>query len=401
MNQKNVLFLIITMLLISMFAFSYEEGLAYVEAIGKGASQALSYLKSRQNPDGGFSEPGESSDLILTCWVLVAGSTAGEKPSIWASGGQTAETFISRHVSEATALIDIEMIVLALSSSGEDARDVEGKNMVSILKAHIGKDGRIGSNIKEHCWGMIALRACGESINAKSIEWLYSRQREDGGWADQEEQLVSDTALAVEALVATGEADSSVVKPSMELLRGKMRNDGGFPGAQDRSETAITAQVVRAIYAVGDDPASPAWTKEGNNPYKYLSTVQSQDGHYFYAPQIESQPALTTAMTVPSVFGKHLPLGVKSIHAPLEASDVTAIDDFGMAGASMRPSENLNVSEESENEFEGLRVEASGRRISWFSDFWLFIFTLSGYFIVVLLTLLVLRLSQRKKRPLT
>ncbi|MDD5747921.1 MAG: terpene cyclase/mutase family protein [Actinomycetota bacterium] len=357
------------------------------------AESAISFLKSHQNTDGGFSEPGESSEVFLTCWALVAGSVAGKKPLSWASNGQTAETFISKLTNGATALLDIELITLAVSSSGENPRDIDGTNMVSIIRANVDKDGGIGQTIKEHCWGLIALRSADETISSNMVKWLISKQREDGSWADSGKDVTEVTSLAIEALVATGEADSNLIRPSLLFLRNRMNKDGGFAGQSGKSESILTSNVIRAIYAAGDDPNLPAWTFEGHNPLNFLESLAAQDGHFFYAPEVESQPSLATAIAVPSLLGKHLPSGVKSARASLGGEGGAAVDDLGNTGAGMKPGENTK----SRNRLRprsSLRSKATGKRMSWFSDFWLFVFCALSYVVVLIIAMHLLRRSE-------
>lgn len=58
--------------------------------------KALSYLRSAQNPDGGFSNAGGASDTSSTAWCVQALVAMGEDPAgqAWSKGGNTPRGFI-------------------------------------------------------------------------------------------------------------------------------------------------------------------------------------------------------------------------------------------------------------------------------------------------------------------
>ncbi|MHB8895273.1 MAG: hypothetical protein ACYC99_08890 [Candidatus Geothermincolia bacterium] len=297
----------------------------------KGVGEAVTYIKARQTAEGGFAEPGASPDGLTTCWAMIAGSSAGEDVLSWKNGGEVPLAFLESQAESLESLSAIETYTLALAEAGADPGDFAGRNLPALIRAAAKEDGRIGENVSETCWGLIALAAAGEKPPPKTVSWLIERQRADGGWGESDKVVVTDTALAVQALVGLGEAEASVTGPAMKMLRDKMAGDGGFAGENGSSNTELTAQVLCAISAVGEDPASEAWTFHGNNPAGFLDTMQAADGHYLYSKGTESQPAMTTSMAVPAAGGKHLPLEAESA----VASPANGIRDLGATGAGL------------------------------------------------------------------
>lgn len=103
--------------------------------------------------------------------------------------------------------------------------------------------GRWGTNYIYGTWSvMIALNAAGEDMQApyirKTVDWLKARQHEDGGWGEScasywDERkdeavasLPSQTAWAMLALMAAGEAESDVVKRGIDYLCSADRRGG-------------------------------------------------------------------------------------------------------------------------------------------------------------------------------
>ena len=418
---KSLRSAILITLLVTLLSMPVS-GLAYA-----GVNEGVSYLKGRQNADGGFSEPDESSSGILTGWTILAGFSSIKDPTGWYEAGEAAVKYVYAAASEETALTDLELYALALSEAGTDPLSASGENLLSLIKAHIGDDGKIGKSLDEHCWGIISLVSAGEKVPTKSTNWLVSKQREDGGWADKSEDIVRQTALGVEALVAAGEADTDIIRKALKLLREKMSSDGGFAGKTKATDGQLTASVVRAIYAAGDDPASTSWTFEGANPVSFLNSLQAPDGHYRYSSGVDSQPAMTTAMVLPALSGKHFPLSAEGVKAALVGEDTQGepVHDLGTEGAEAEAeagseptgseptgSEVEPASSSNESAVEtggpaisrvnGASAGAIGQKATWFGDLWLFLIICVAYLVVLAVAALIAgKLGSPGKRTLS
>lgn len=321
-------------MLTACLAISAMAVISTAPAAATGAADAIAYLKAKQGADGGFAEPEASSDVATTCWALLAGTSAGEKAMGWTNGGVDPLKFLESESVSLSRLGDMEMVALALAEAGGDPRNLAGKNLVALIEAH-AKDGKIGGTIAEHCWGMLALTAAKEKLPDNSEGWLVANQRADGGWGESESVVIADTALAVEALAGTGSAENSVTDSALKFLRSKMGADGGFAGPTGGSNSQLTASVVRAVYAAGEDPSSGRWSAGGNSPVKFLGSMQAADGHYAYSRGVESQPAMTSAMAAVGASGKYFPLAA----ATSQEQGATGTHDLGATGAGMVPAQ--------------------------------------------------------------
>jgi squalene-hopene/tetraprenyl-beta-curcumene cyclase len=103
--------------------------------------------------------------------------------------------------------------------------------------------GRWGTNYVYGIWSVLgALNAAGEDMDApyvrRAVDWLLARQQEDGGWgescgsywtklkAEKVESTPSQTAWALLALMAAGEAESEAVARGIDCLRRAPQRDG-------------------------------------------------------------------------------------------------------------------------------------------------------------------------------
>lgn len=103
--------------------------------------------------------------------------------------------------------------------------------------------GRWGTNYVYGTWSVLsAFNAAGEDMTAphvrKAVEWLKSRQRDDGGWGEDcasywpnrkdevKASTPSQTAWAVLGLMAAGEVDSDAVRRGVEYLMSAPREGG-------------------------------------------------------------------------------------------------------------------------------------------------------------------------------
>lgn len=296
-----------------------------------GQAEAVAFLKGRQGADGGFAEPDAQSDGVTTCWALLAGTAAGEDAGAWTKGGRTPVEYLKAQADAIDALEEMELFTLALSEAGQEAASVGGKDLVALINAQVGDDGRIGGNAREHCLGLTALRAAGEDPPPGSTTWLVEHQRADGAWGESDEVVIEDTALALEALVACDAAEDAVTARAVEFLKGKMAADGGFPNASGTSDAVVTATVMRAIKALGQDPSSQQWSFQGNTPAAFLGGLQASDGHYQRSRGVDAQPALTTAVALPAAAGEFFPLGTESASARAGPG----VRDLGTMGAGL------------------------------------------------------------------
>jgi prenyltransferase beta subunit len=240
------------------------------------------YVLSRQQPDGGFAEPGASSDPSLTAWAVLGLAAVDRAPA------SAAEYLEGKPYPEAT---DLALRTLALRAVD---RDVEA--LTDRLETLRRPDGRIGPLVNSTAWGVLALRSAGRPAGA-SRRFLLRQQRRSGGWswALRGPADSNDTAAVVQALRAVGVSPrASALRRGVAYLRRLQRPDGGFSLVAGRAADAqSTAWAIQAFVAVGKEP--------GRGAFRYLASLRRPDGSYRYSRQRVSTPVWVTAQVLPAL----------------------------------------------------------------------------------------------------
>ena len=293
--------------------------------------QALGYLRSLQNDDGGFSNPGEESSLSNTQWVIMALVAAGENPHDWMKNGQSPIDYVSTNAKNLTGSTDYERMILALVAAGADPRAFAGRDFVMELKkAYLEDNGQFSDFTYTTIWGILALSSAEEDVS-KSAEWLKRQQNADGGfaWAPGEKSDFDDTAAVIEALIAAGERpESSVISDALEYLHAGQNTDGGFRYyGTSPSNAASDAWVIQALVACGQDPRGETWTVNGTNPVDHLLSLQQSDGSFYYTSYIKSNPGYMTVCALMALLGQPHPIKPRpqlQLPEPTETAPFTA-----------------------------------------------------------------------------
>jgi hypothetical protein len=254
------------------------------------AASPADYVLAHQQPDGGFAEPGQSSDPSLTAWAVLGLTAAGKQPSRPAA--EYLETAPARTANE------LALRVLALRALGRNTDE-----LVTRLERMRRPDGRIGTLVNSTIWGVIALRAAGRPAGT-SVRYLLRAQRRGGGWSwlPRGAPDSNDTAAALQALRAAGVSPRArAIHRGVRYLRSLQRLDGGFALAPGRAADAqSTAWAIQAFVATGRKPGAPA--------FRYLASLRREDGSYRYSKAYAATPVWVTSQVLPALARKPFPL---------------------------------------------------------------------------------------------
>jgi hypothetical protein len=284
----------------SLFAASAS---AATPASVTSATAAAIWLKTQQQPDGGFERlfPGfETRDAALaiaeqaqtgTTWSTsearsaVQAVTTNGSPSpldfleqdsaVVGAGGSAAKTIVLT-----TAPLGLDP-----TSFGSPAAPV---NLVTLMGGcSVSEDPAI-SNLM---YILLAEKlACG-SISAAGLTNLRSQQQPDGSWAgfDGATLDVDTTALAVETLIAGG-ADGSdpAVHNALAFFAANHQTDGAWQsfGSDDPNSTSLA---ILGITAAGYDVESPCW-RDTTHPAS-AGTAYASPTTWLQSQQLTSPPA--------------------------------------------------------------------------------------------------------------
>lgn len=281
---------------------------------------ALNYLRTLQNDDGGFGEKDRGTSEEMTAWAIMAIVASGQDPHNWKKNGKSPIDYLRDNKKNITGSTGFERVILALVASGEDPYDFDGLDLVEKLKKdYLEPNGQFSDFTYTTLWGILALSSAGEDVS-KSAEWLKSQQNDDGGfaWLPGEKSDCDDTAAAIEALIAAGEnPDSVVIKDALEYLKTGQNTDGGFKYfGSSPSNAASDAWIIQAIVACGQNPKDKEWTTNGKNPVDHLLSLQQSDGYFNYTTYIKSNPGYMTVCAVMALLGKPHPIASLSLPPP-------------------------------------------------------------------------------------
>lgn len=271
-------------------------------------SQALEWLRSQQQTNGSIGGFGTSS------WAVMAIVASGEDPHGWSNGGDSIIDYLKKNKDSLSSSTDYSRFILSMVAAGEDPRNVNGTDLVANLESfYNGTQFGDPSLLNDDFWAVMALTSAGIDKNDEKIQnatvFIKSNQNEeDHGWswgvgADSD---IDDTAAAIMALISADESQSSThITNGLEYMKSKQISNGGFDHGWGNSAES-DSWAIQAIVAVGQDPTSANWTKEGKNPIDDLLSFQNQDGSFNdYNPAPNSQ---ATSYAIPALLGKPYPI---------------------------------------------------------------------------------------------
>ena len=289
--------------------------------------KALFWLKTIQNDDGGFANPGEESSISKTSWVIMALAASKQDPHKWIKNGNSPVDYLKNNLNSFLGKMgtaDIARTILAVTAASENPRNFSGVNLVSMLRERVKENGQIGDFVYTTIWGIMALKAVGEDVS-KSVEWLKSQQNKDGGfaWAVGEKSDYDDTAAAIQALIYAGEPkDSEVIKKALDYLRTGQNDDGGFRYFGNSSSNAASdAWVIQALVAAGENPRE--WKKNGISVVDHLLSLQTEEGYFRYTSVQTSNPGYMTVCAIMALLGKPNPIKPEYVHGEVNLSSLT------------------------------------------------------------------------------
>lgn len=270
------------------------------------SAQALAFLRSAQNEDGGFSNGfAPESDIAATADVVLAAVAAGEDPNGYLTGEMMNPlTFLGTRVAAggADSAGTLAKVLSAVAAVGKDTAAFAGHDLIGDLLAMQSEDGLFGMGAFEHCLAIIGLQNAGAALPDGTAAALLDLQDAEGGWGFMtgEAPDTNTTALCIHALVPTGETDA--VDAGLVYLGGIQNEDGGWPYQNPSdfgtdSDTNSTALVIQALVAAGEDLA------EWNNPQDWLAGMQLENGAFAYQTAFPDANLLATIGAIPALEG--------------------------------------------------------------------------------------------------
>jgi prenyltransferase beta subunit len=276
------------------------------EDVDTSLQQAVEFLETAQNQDGGFTNGfAPESDVSTTADAVVALAAAEQDLStITLKGGADPLTYLSDQVEagNVTQVGQLAKILTAAMAAGEDPTSFGGHDLVADILVAQFEGGVFGFGMFDHCLTVIALQNAGTKLPAHTVDVLLENQAEDGGWGFMEGQAsdTNTTALCLQALAPIGE--DKAVEAGLNYLESIQNEDGGWPYQNPSeygtdSDSNSTALVIQALIANGEDLAD--W----NNPQEWLAGMQLEDGSFMFQEAAPAASILSTVAAIPALEG--------------------------------------------------------------------------------------------------
>ena len=277
------------------------------------ASQALTWLATQQNADGGFSDGfSPNSKLSSTADAILAITAAGQDVSTWKQGGVSPLVYMQSRVGQATKGGEIAKVILAVVATGGTprARSFGGVDLVARLNS-LHKSGGYGGTLYEDTLAVLALANAGQSVPDDVTARLLKAQTADGAWAFTGDTAAgagdtNTTALVVQALIATGRRDA--IGRALDYFRRTQNADAGWPyqvpsAYGTETDANSTANVLQALIASGESPSD--WSKSGqSDPLGALIRLQDdKTGAFNFQASLPGANLLATLQAVPALKG--------------------------------------------------------------------------------------------------
>ena len=153
-------------------------------------------------------------------------------------------------------------VVLAIEARGEDpATFVDGRDLESELRGMLDESGQFtGATVYDQALAILGLAATDEGVPESAGGWLASAQCESGDFtfegvcpAPEGGEDPDTTAIAVQALLATGETDAAAAATTWLLA---WQGDDGSVSSFGAANANSTAAVAQALRAAGEGEAA-------------------------------------------------------------------------------------------------------------------------------------------------
>jgi hypothetical protein len=272
------------------------------------AQKAERYLRGAQNDDGGFgATKGSGSSPLYTGWAGLALGSSGRNPlDVKRPGGRSLARFVIRGSGSLRDIGEIERTALLAKVAGLNPRSFGGRNLLAEIENRRRSDGSISNFVSYTAFGVMALRAAGESAGGSTVQWLVNSQNSDGGFGVARSSASDSdmTGVALQALATVGRRGSATARRATAWLRDNQNDDGGYGQFKGRPSNAqSTSYAIQGLLAVGEGGAAVSRARS------YLVRRQRSDGSIAYSSSSAQTPVWVTAQALMALEGKPLPIG--------------------------------------------------------------------------------------------
>ncbi|HUP27990.1 MAG TPA: prenyltransferase/squalene oxidase repeat-containing protein [Chloroflexia bacterium] len=289
--------------LAALCVFGSAPGVTLAKTYPEAAQKALEWTRTQQQGDGSFAGFGVGS----TVDAVLAFLAAGQDPSALTQGGSTPITFLESHVGDLAKTPGSagKMLVAAARLTQAGGQYIGAKQLTQAVSlSYDPGTGHYGKDAIGHAFAVLGVAATGQ-VPSDAAKYLKAIQTRDGGWAFTGDTAAgaadtNTTAVAVQALIAAGEPETSpVIQRALAYLATQQNPDGGYPyqkGGEFGSESDVnsSAYVMQALIAASSDTQ-----KVGD----YLLSMQKPNGAFQWKKSEPDDNAGATYQAIPALLG--------------------------------------------------------------------------------------------------
>ena len=186
------------------------------------ARMAVRYLVENQMNDGsvpGFSAVGSTADSILAFVAAKRGPGAMDD----------ALNYLAEHEQDIDDVGEKAKVVLALVAAGAEPRDWEKRDLVAeIENAEVnGHYGQLpASLVFDQALAILALRAAGDTVPDRVIDWLVDAQCGNGGWQFDQPSSPDDNKRCYNAGASTTDYNVADTNTTSYVIQSLVANGG-------------------------------------------------------------------------------------------------------------------------------------------------------------------------------
>ena len=293
---------------------------------------AVSYLLSCQNDDGGFANLRDAakSSLLPTANAAMALALTGDLDRAKAAGKTPLDYLIANPPGEDASGGSLGRYVMGVVAARGDPRNINGVDYAERLKKFArppyGKE-----NLFSEAYILLGLAAAGESESQEArafVTYIKSKQHASGGWGwGGAAPDLDTTGIVASALLAAGEdpKDQTILE-ALEYIRSQQNDDGGFPSSGMSSDSNAISDywAILALNAAGVDPTE--WRKGRETPVSHLLSCQQESGVFWWKPNTQGGAGFlveATSYSIIALMGETLPIKPAAPGDGAEAEGVT------------------------------------------------------------------------------
>jgi hypothetical protein len=294
-------------------------------APGKAAEDAAAWLRGEQNSDGGFgTSPESDSSVTITARAMLGLAAADVNPLDVREAGRSPLAFLKAEAESLSDPNDLALVILALRTVGQNARDFEGRNLVEALERRRGSNNSFGNRVNVAAFAVLAFRSADAGGPASAVtDWLTSAQNRatDGGWGISDGSRSDPDSTGTVLQVVSG---SKSVGPAIAYLDKAQKKNGGFASGSTVNSQS-TGLVLQGLAAQGRSPGS--LVRNGNSGLDFIRARQQDDGSIWYSENSDQTRTWVTADALVGLSGESLP-----VDQPAREADPSPAPDSGGSG---------------------------------------------------------------------